>query len=78
MRPGIYKYHNNEYCGTNDYGRPISVITLESKEGVKMYYAPEFLYWDLKNRLSETNFIKYEGTQTSERGYEHPVFKFTK
>ena len=62
----------------NGYGRPISVITLVSKEGVKMYYAPASLYWNLKNRLSETNFIKYEETQTSERGYEDPVFKFAK
>ena len=79
MRPGIYKYHGIEHRGANDYGRPISVIALESKEGVKMYYAPASLYWDLKNRLSaETNFIKYEGAQTSERGYEYPMFKFAK
>ena len=78
MCPGVYKYHNIEHRGTNDYGRPISVITLVSEEGVKMYYAPTSLYWDLKNHLSETNFIKYEGTQTSERGYEYPVFKFAK
>ena len=24
---------------------------------------------------SQTRFIKYEGTQTSEKGYEYPVFK---
>ena len=78
IRPGIYKYHGIEHLGTNDYGRPISVITLESKESVKMYYAPASLYWDLKNRQSETNFMKYEGTQTSERGYDYPVFKFAK
>ena len=79
MCPGVYKYHNIEYHGTNDYGRPISAITLETKEGVKMYryYAPAFLYWEL-NRRSETNFIKYEGTQTSEKGYEYPMFKFAK
>ena len=73
MHPGIYKFHNIEYHGTNDYGRPISVITLKTK-GVNMYYAPASLYWE-RNRRSETNF-KYEGTQTSEKGYEYPVFKF--
>ena len=77
MHPGVYKYHNIEYRGTNDYGRPISMITLETREGVKMYYSLVSLYWDLKRR-SETNFIKYEGTQTSEKGYEYPVFKFAK
>ena len=76
MRPGVYSYHGIEYRGTNDYGRPISVVTLE-REGVKMYYAPSSLYWDLKNR-SETNFIKYEGAQTSVKGYEYLVFKFAK
>ena len=75
MRPEIYKYHGIEDRGTNDYGRPISVITLVSKEGVKMYYTPASLYWDL-NRRSETNFIKYEGMKTFEKGYEYPVFKF--
>ena len=77
MSPGAYRYLGFEYRGENDYGRPISVITLETKEGVKMYYAPASLYWDLKRR-SQTNFIKYEGTQTSENGYEFPVFKFAK
>ena len=77
MRPGVYSYHGIEYRGTNDYGRPISVVTLE-REGVKhCYYAPSSLYWGLKNR-SETNFTKYEGNQTSEKGYEYPVFKFAK
>ena len=77
MRPGVYRYHDIERRGTNNYGRPISVITLETEEGVKMYYAPASLFYDLKRR-SETIFIKYEGTQTSEKGYEYPVFKFTK
>ena len=76
MQPEVYRYHGIEHRGTNDYGRPISVVTLE-KEGVKMYYAPSSLYWDLKNR-SETNFIKYEGTQTFAKGYEYLVFKFAK
>ena len=76
MQPGVYRYHGIEHRGINDYSRPISVVTLE-REGVKMYYAPSSLYWDLKNR-SETNFIKYEGTQTSAKGYEYPVFKFAK
>ena len=57
--------------------RPISVVTLE-KEGVKkMHYAPSSLYWDLKNR-SETNSIKYDGTQPCAKGYEYPVFRFAK
>ena len=77
MSEGIYGYHDIERRGTNNYGRPISVITLETKEGVEMYSAPASLFYDLK-RLSETSFIKYEGTQTSEKGYEYPVFKFTK
>ena len=76
MQPGVYRFHCIEHRGTNDYGKPISVVTLE-REGVKMYYAPSSLYWDLKNR-SETNFLKYEGTQTSPKGYEYPVFKFAK
>ena len=77
MIPGIYNFHNIEHRGSNSYGRPISVITLETGEGVKMYYAPASLYWDLKRR-PETSFIKYEGTQTSDKGYEYPVFKFEK
>ena len=78
MQPGVYRYHGIEHRGTNDYGRPISAVTLETKEGVKkMYYDPSSLYWDLKNR-SETNFIKYEGNQTYVKGYEYPVFKFAK
>ena len=77
MHSGIYKYHSIEYRGENEYDKLISVITLETNEGVKMYYAPSSLYWNLKNRRSETN-IKYEGTQTSERGYKYPAFKFSK
>ena len=68
---------NSGHRGTNDYGRPISVVSLERNEVMKMYYAPSSLYWDLKNR-SETNFIKYEGNQPSAKGYEYPVFKFAK
>ena len=75
MQPGVYNYHGFELRGTNDYGRPISVVILERNGVKKMFYAPASLYWNLKNR-SETNFIKYEGTQTSEKGYEYPVFKF--
>ena len=78
MQPGVYRYHGIEHRGTNDYGRPISVVTLETEErGVKMYYAPSSLYWDLKNR-SRTNLIKYEGTRPSMKGYDYPVFKFSK
>ena len=75
LQPGVYMYHGIEHRGTNDYRRPISVVTLE-REGVKnMFYAPSSLYCDLKNR-PKTNFIKYEGNQTSAKGYEYPVFKF--
>ena len=75
MQPGVYDYHGIEHRGKNEYGRPISVVILERNGVKKMFYAPASLYWNLKNR-AETNFIKYEGTQTSEKGYEYPVFKF--
>ena len=77
MHQGVYRFYGIEHRGTNDYGKPISVVTLETEKGVNMYYAPASLYWDLKRR-SETKFIKYEGTQTSEKGYDYPVFKFAK
>ena len=77
MRPGDYRHLGIEHRGINDYGKPISVVTLETKEGVKRYYAPPSLYWDLKNR-SETNFIRYEGARPSMTGYDYPVFKFSK
>ena len=76
MQNGVYSYHGIERRGINEYGRPISVVTLE-REGVKrLFYAPSSLYWDLKNR-EETNFIKYEKNETSAKGYEYPVFKFS-
>ena len=68
MHPGVYKNHNIEHRGGDDYGRPISVTTLETKESVKMYYAPPSLYWEL-NRQTETDFIKYEEAQTAKKGY---------
>ena len=77
MQLGVYRFHGIEHRGTNDYGKPISVVTLETEKGVNMYYAPASLYWDLKLR-SETSFIKYEGIQTSDKGYDYPVFKFAK
>ena len=52
MRPGVYRYHGIEHRGTNEYSKPISVVTLE-REGVKMYYASSSLYWQLKNSRSE-------------------------
>ena len=76
MEPGVYRYHGIEHRGTNDYGRPISVATLEKGGVKKRYYAPASLFWNLKNR-TETNFIKYEGTQLSPNGYDYPVFKFS-
>ena len=75
MQPGVYRFHGIEHRGTNDYGRPISVVTLG--EDMRMYYAPASLYFDLKRR-PETSFIKYEGTRSSGRGYDYPVFKFAK
>ena len=77
MQPGVYSYHGIEHRGTNDYGRPISVVTLERKGVKNMFYAPSSLYWNLKNREG-TNFIKYEGNKISEKGYDYPVFKFSK
>ena len=77
MLPGVYKYHNIEHRETNSYGRTISMMALQTGEGLKMYYAPASLYWDLNHR-PETSFIKYEGMQTSARGYEYPVFEFAK
>ena len=78
MQTGVYRYHGIEHRGANDFGRPISVVTLEDvKKVVKRFYAPSSLYWDLKNR-AETNFINYEGNQTSAKGYDYPVFKFSK
>ena len=72
----VYRFHGIEHRGTNDYSKPISVVTLETEEGVKTcYYAPASLYWDLKHR-PETRFLKYEGTRTSDKGYDYPVFKF--
>ena len=29
MEPGVYMYHEIEHRGTNDCGRPISVVTLK-------------------------------------------------
>ena len=77
MRPDIYKFRGIEHRGKNDYGKPISIVTLETEEGVFRFYAPASLYWDLKDK-PETRFLKYEGTQPSNKGYAYPVFKFAK
>ena len=37
MQPGVYRYLGIEHRGTNDYGKPISVVTLETEKGVNMY-----------------------------------------
>ena len=37
MHPAVYRYHCIEHRGTNEYGRLISMVTLETKEGMKMY-----------------------------------------
>ena len=44
MQTSVYRYHGIEHRGTNDYGRPISVVTLEKDGVAKMYYAPSSLY----------------------------------
>ena len=75
MQPGVYRFHGIEHRGTNDYGEPISVITLG--EDMRKYYATASLYWELRRR-PETSFIKYEGTRSSGRGSDYPVFKFAK
>ena len=56
MHQGVYRYHGIEHRGTNDYGKPVSVVTLETEKGVNMYYAPASLYWDLMRR-TETSFF---------------------
>ena len=58
MQPGVYKYYCIEHRGTNDYGRPISVVTLEKNGVAKMYYAPSSLYWDLKNQKQTSSNMK--------------------
>ena len=67
------RYQGIEYRGTNDYKKPISVVTLSDVQ----FYAPPSLYWELKRR-PETRFVKFEGVQTSATGYQYPVFKFAK
>ena len=37
MQNGVYSYHGIERRGINEYGRPISVVTLE-REGVKRLF----------------------------------------
>ena len=73
MSPGVFTYQGIEYRGTNDYKKPISVVTLSGLQ----FYAPPSLYWELMRR-PETRFVKYEGVQTSATGYHYPVFKFAK
>ena len=76
MKPGVaYKCNGLECRGKNDQGKPISVIILETKDGVKSYYAPASLYWELIRR-KQTSYIMYDGLQNSRAGYQYPVFKF--
>ena len=76
MIPGVaYKYHGIECRGKNDHDKPISVVTLETKDGVKAYYAPASLYWELIRR-TQTSYIRYDDLQNSRAGYQYPVFKF--
>ena len=75
MTPGVYKYHGIEFRGKNNYDKPISVVTLETKDGFETYYAPASLYWELIRR-KQTSYIRYDGLQNSRAGYQYPVFKF--
>ena len=76
MKPGVaYKCNRLEYRGKNDQGKPMSVVTLETKDGVESYYAPASLYWEL-NRWKQTSYIMYDGLRNSTSGYQYPVFKF--
>ena len=76
MTPGtVYKYHGIQCRGKNSCDKPISVMTLETKDGVKMYYAPASLHWNLIRR-AKTSYIRYEGLQNSTSGYQYPVFMF--
>ena len=76
MQKQIFRFINIENRGTNSYGKPISVVTLETEHGQLQFYAPPSLYWELKRRPA--SFTKYEGVKTSTTGYEYPVFKFAK
>ena len=75
MKTGVYKYHGIECRGKTSYDKPMSVVTLETKERVKAYYAPASLYWELIKR-KQTSYIRYDGVQKSRAGYQYPVFKF--
>ena len=76
MEPGVaYKFHELEFRGKNNQGKPISVVILETKDGMKSYYAPASLYWEL-NRWKQTSYIMYGSLQNSRAGYQYPVFKF--
>ena len=76
MTPGAaYKYHGIQCRGNDDRNKPISVVTLETNDSVKKFYAPASLYWELIRR-TETSYIRYEGLQNSRNGYQYPIFKF--
>ena len=66
MQPGVYMYHGIEHRSANDCGRPISVVTLERTEVMKMYYAPSSLYWDLKNDQKQIS-LNMKGTKPLQR-----------
>ena len=38
MQPGVYRYHGIEHRSTNDYGRPISVVTLETRCIMRLHH----------------------------------------
>ena len=60
MQREIFRFINIENRGTNSYGKPISVVTLETKQGQFQFYAPPSLCWELKRRPAR--FLKYEGS----------------
>ena len=61
MEPGVVcTCHELEFHGKNDQGKPISVVILETKDGMKSYYAPASLHWEFDKR-KQTSYIKYGG-----------------
>ena len=67
MQTGVYMYHSIEHRGTNDYGRPISVVTLEKDGITKMYYAPPSLYWTLKKTGQLQTSSNMKGTKPQQK-----------
>jgi len=77
MQPGVYIFVDKEVRGMNKWMKPISVVTLKEEIGgpTTKYYAPASLHYALGNR-PKTLWIKYEGVNISQNGYQYPVFKY--